>query len=42
VVVRVRQSGWDKSPRWSRYYELLASNLTGSLNELKAYLESRR
>ena len=42
VVLRVRQSGWEKSPRWSRYYELLASNLTRSLNELKTYLESRR
>src|SRR5688572_8372198 len=42
VVVRVRQSGWDRSPRWSRYYELLATNLTHSLDELKTYLERRR
>lgn len=39
VVLRVRQSGWDSSPRWSRYYELLAANLTRSLTELKTYLE---
>ena len=42
VVVRVRQSGWDKSPRWSRYYELLATSLTHSLGELKTYLEPKR
>ena len=42
VVLRVRQSGGENSPRWSRYYELLASNLTRSLTELKTYLESRR
>ena len=41
VVLRVRQSGWDKSARWSRYYELLEANLTRSLDELKDYLESR-
>ena len=41
VVLRVRQSGWEKSPRWTRYYELLAQSLTGSLTDLKSYLESR-
>lgn len=41
VVLRVRQSGGDTSPRWSRYYELLAFNLTRSLDELKGYLESK-
>jgi len=40
VVLRVRQSGWDKSPRWSRYYEVLSANLTRSLNELKTHLEA--
>jgi len=42
VVLRVRQSGGENSRRWSRYYELLASNLTRSLNDLKTHLESRR
>ena len=42
VVLRVRQSGGESGPRWSRYYELLASNLTRSLNDLKTHLESRR
>jgi hypothetical protein len=41
VMLRIRQSGWDASPRWTRYYDLLASNLTLSLNELKSYVESR-
>ena len=42
AVLRVRQSGWEKSARWSRYYELLSSNLARSLDKLKGYLESRR
>jgi len=41
VILRVRQSGWEDSRRWSRYYEILASNLTDSLDELKRYVESR-
>ena len=41
VVLRVRQSGGENNPRWVRYYELLAKNLTASLNELKVHLESR-
>ena len=41
VILRVRQSGWEDSRRWSRYYEILASNLPGSLDELKRYVESR-
>lgn len=42
VVLRVRQSGGEDSRRWARYYELLASRLPASLNELKQHLESRR
>jgi hypothetical protein len=41
AVLRVRQSGWENSRRWTRYYEILASNLTASLEELKKYVESR-
>ena len=41
-ILRVRQSGWENSRRWNRYYEILATNLTASLGELKTYLESRR
>jgi uncharacterized protein YndB with AHSA1/START domain len=41
AVLRVQQSGWEKSERWTRYYQLLSSNLTAALDELKTYLESR-
>ena len=41
VVLRVRQSGGENSRRWTRYYEMLASKLPASLNELKLHLESR-
>ena len=41
VVLRVRQSGGESNRRWTRYYELLAANLTASLVELKRHLESR-
>ncbi len=37
--LRVRQSGWDGSPRWSRYYEVLAAGLTGALEQLRLYVE---
>ena len=40
VVLRVHQSGWENSPRWTRYYELLEYNLTRSLDELKTRLEA--
>ena len=38
VVLRVRQSGWEDGARWTRYYQLLAANLTASLNDLKAHV----
>jgi uncharacterized protein YndB with AHSA1/START domain len=41
AVLRVRQSGWENSRRWTRYYEVLAPNFTASLEDLKKYLESR-
>ena len=40
-VLRVRLSGWENSRRWTRYYEILASNFTASLDELKRYVEAR-
>ncbi len=39
VVLRVRQSGGEDNKRWSRYYDVLAANLTSALGELKAHLE---
>lgn len=41
AILRVRQSGWENSRRWTRYYEILATNFTASLGELKKHLESR-
>jgi hypothetical protein len=41
-VLRVRQSGWEDGVRWTRYYQLLAVNLTAALNDLKSHVESRR
>ena len=41
-VLTVRQSGHDeRSPRWERYYQLLASNWGPALKRLKSYLEAR-
>jgi len=40
VVLRVRQSGGESTRRWTRYYEVLASRLTASLDALKQFLES--
>jgi uncharacterized protein YndB with AHSA1/START domain len=41
TVLKVRQSGWDESQRWTRYYELLTTGFTVALDQLKAYVESR-
>jgi uncharacterized protein YndB with AHSA1/START domain len=41
TTVSVRQSGWDESPRWTRYYEVLARSLPPALERLKQYVESR-
>ena len=41
VMLHVRQSGGDRSERWTRYYELLEKDLTQSLGKLKAHVEKR-
>ena len=40
TLLQVRQSGWDESRRWSRYYEVLSSGFTRSLEELRKHLEA--
>jgi uncharacterized protein YndB with AHSA1/START domain len=41
VALRVVQSGLDtESPRWKRYYELLAAGWPPALEKMKAYLET--
>jgi uncharacterized protein YndB with AHSA1/START domain len=39
TVLHVRQSGWEDSRRWSRYYEVISTGLAKSLGEMKTYLE---
>jgi uncharacterized protein YndB with AHSA1/START domain len=41
VVVHIRQTGFEESARWSRYYEVLGAGLTASLERLKKILENR-
>jgi uncharacterized protein YndB with AHSA1/START domain len=41
TVLKLRQSGWERSPRWSRYYDVVATGFTLALDELKQYAESR-
>jgi uncharacterized protein YndB with AHSA1/START domain len=40
TVLHVRQSGWEQSRRWTRYYEVAATRLTVALNELKKHVEA--
>jgi hypothetical protein len=42
TVLHVRQSGEEDSPRWARYFELLASGFAVSLLELKKHAEATR
>ena len=42
TILRVRQSGWDESRRWSRYYEVLSTGYIAALEELRKYLEASR
>jgi uncharacterized protein YndB with AHSA1/START domain len=41
TVLDVRQSGWEDTPRWSRYYDLISTGLAQALEELKRHVESR-
>ena len=41
TILHVRQSGWEDSRRWSRYYEVIATGLTLALEELKKHVETR-
>ena len=38
--LRVRQSGFEESVRWRRYYDVIGRGWMTSLGELKKYLES--
>jgi uncharacterized protein YndB with AHSA1/START domain len=41
TVLRVRQSGWEDAPRWSRYYDVLDSGFKEALSQLKRHVEAR-
>jgi uncharacterized protein YndB with AHSA1/START domain len=40
TVLCVRQSGWEDSARWTRYYELIAVAFSHALEEMKRHVES--
>jgi hypothetical protein len=39
TTLHVRQSGWEDSPRWSRYYDLIDSSFAGALEAMKKHVE---
>ncbi len=39
--VRVRQSGYEESPRWRRYYEVMHTGWQRALDTLKDYVENQ-
>jgi uncharacterized protein YndB with AHSA1/START domain len=42
TLLRVRQSGWENTRRWSRYYEVISAGFTVALERLKTHLEVSR
>jgi len=41
TVLHIRQSGFERSERWSRYYDVIATGLTVALEELKHHVEQQ-
>ena len=39
TLLRIRQSGYEDSPRWSRYYSVISPGWERALSSLKNYLE---
>jgi uncharacterized protein YndB with AHSA1/START domain len=39
TVLHVRQSGWEDSVRWSRYYDIIATGFALALDDMKGYVE---
>lgn len=42
TLLQVRQSGYEDSLRWRRYYEVIAPGWTRALESMRDYLERRR
>jgi len=40
TILHVRQSGWENSARWTRYYDVISPGLTSALEALKTHVES--
>ena len=41
TVLHIRQSGFEHSDRWTRYYDVISTGLTVALEELKRHVESQ-
>jgi uncharacterized protein YndB with AHSA1/START domain len=41
TVLHIRQSGFESSDRWVRYYDVIATGLTVALEELKHHVEQQ-
>jgi hypothetical protein len=41
TMLHIRQSGGEDTPRWSRYYDLIATGFTVALEEMKRHLEGK-
>jgi hypothetical protein len=41
TLLQIRQSGYEDSVRWRRYYELTGPDWTRALQSMKDYLERR-
>jgi uncharacterized protein YndB with AHSA1/START domain len=41
TVLHVRQSGFEESTRWARYYDVISTGLTVALDKLKRHVEGR-
>jgi uncharacterized protein YndB with AHSA1/START domain len=39
TVLKVRQSGWENSARWTRYYDVMGTGMIQALDQLKRLLE---
>jgi uncharacterized protein YndB with AHSA1/START domain len=41
TVLHIRQSGFESSDRWTRYYDVISTGLTVALEELKHHVEQQ-
>jgi hypothetical protein len=41
TVLHIRQSGFEHSDRWMRYYDVISTGLTVALEELKRHVEQQ-